>query len=497
MNKIVLFLGSLVCCSGQSQPEQKGNSQKALSDILLALKPTAAFQAGPQPLKVPAPKAVQQRAENPVMDDTLIQKFFTGGLRALKEEGEKEWWKSEVQMALYLDKYYGQSYNMNPRPSQIGYENFKGVNWYSKPSDIFKNYVKTLQRVSNAPLNSIFPSISNDKYGARQWGPGQTEISSRIIQPAIRDMDPSRRFSVPGVSFFGVGRSTDWARIRDSKIKEWKRAFYGVKPKNRPYKGRNGGKGKKKDAVMSAVDDLDADRICEQQEMQVQQMKANLNKWFEKNPEGLAVLTLKPEEVDMFLDTPEAVAGRAARCRDVVMRPQVNFVADMQRRTILNLLTLGAVSVPYGWCLFGYISFFFPPAEGGGGAGVTATDALGNVVTFEGWLKENNAETRKLVQGIRGDATYLIVTKDKKIEDYALNAVCTHLGCVVPWNRAQNKFMCPCHGSQYDTTGKVVRGPAPLSLALAHVTDSGNGKVTLTPWTEQDFRTGQDPWWKP
>mmetsp|Transcript_56832 Transcript_56832/g.103920 ORF Transcript_56832/g.103920 Transcript_56832/m.103920 type:complete len:276 (+) Transcript_56832:103-930(+) len=203
-----------------------------------------------------------------------------------------------------------------------------------------------------------------------------------------------------------------------------------------------------------------------------------LHEFFEANPQGAAIIPVIPKA-------------------DVQMRPQVNFVADMQRRTILNLLTLGAVSVPYGWCLFGYISFFFPPAEGGGGAGVTATDALGNVVTFEGWLKENNAETRKLVQGIRGDATYLIVTKDKKIEDYALNAVCTHLGCVVPWNRAQNKFMCPCHGSQYDTTGKVVRGPAPLSLALAHVTDSGNGKVTLTPWTEQDFRTGQDPWWKP
>ena len=40
--------------------------------------------------------------------------------------------------------------------------------------------------------------------------------------------------------------------------------------------------------------------------------------------------------------------------------------------------------------------------------------------------------------------------------------VCTHLGCVVPWNSAENKFICPCHGSQYNNQGKVVRGPAPL-----------------------------------
>merc|ERR1712194_708542 len=49
-----------------------------------------------------------------------------------------------------------------------------------------------------------------------------------------------------------------------------------------------------------------------------------------------------------------------------------------------------------------------------------------------------------------------------------INAVCTHLGCVVPWNRAANKYICPRHGSQYDFTGKVIRGPAPLSLAKKH-----------------------------
>ena len=50
----------------------------------------------------------------------------------------------------------------------------------------------------------------------------------------------------------------------------------------------------------------------------------------------------------------------------------------------------------------------------------------------------------------QGDATYLIVTGDNTIEKFGVNAVCTHLGCVVPWNQAENKFMCPCHGSQYD-----------------------------------------------
>ena len=32
----------------------------------------------------------------------------------------------------------------------------------------------------------------------------------------------------------------------------------------------------------------------------------------------------------------------------------------------------------------------------------------------------------------------------------------------------ENKFKCPCHGSQYNAEGKVVRGPAPLVRLLQH-----------------------------
>jgi hypothetical protein len=55
----------------------------------------------------------------------------------------------------------------------------------------------------------------------------------------------------------------------------------------------------------------------------------------------------------------------------------------------------------------------------------------------------------------QGDATYLVTKADGTLEPFGVNAVCTHLGCVVPWNKAANKFCCPCHGSQYDQNGKV------------------------------------------
>jgi len=173
-----------------------------------------------------------------------------------------------------------------------------------------------------------------------------------------------------------------------------------------------------------------------------------------------------------------------------------DFVPDMQRRTIMNLVLLGGAGVPVAWLGGGFVYFFIPPSKGGGGGGLIAKDALGDDVTTEGWIAKHPYPERSLVQGLKGDAHYLIVKEDKTLEDYALNAVCTHLGCVVPWNRAANKYMCPCHGSQYDPTGKVIRGPAPLSLALAHLTDA-DGKVSLSPWTETDFRTNTPPWWKP
>uniref|UniRef100_A0A7S3BFK5 plastoquinol--plastocyanin reductase n=1 Tax=Prasinoderma singulare TaxID=676789 RepID=A0A7S3BFK5_9VIRI len=169
-------------------------------------------------------------------------------------------------------------------------------------------------------------------------------------------------------------------------------------------------------------------------------------------------------------------------------------VPDRQKRNLMNLALASAVSLPVTGLLVPFVEFFIPQTAAGGGAGQPALDAQGGVVTESKWLADHPALDRKLVQGLKGDATYLIVNEDSTINDYGLNAVCTHLGCVVPWNPVDKQFQCPCHGSRYDATGKKVRGPAPLSLALAHVTISDD-TVSLSPWTETDFRTGLEPWW--
>ena len=174
--------------------------------------------------------------------------------------------------------------------------------------------------------------------------------------------------------------------------------------------------------------------------------------------------------------------------------PSGERVPDPSRRQLLNLLTFGAVTGVVAGALYPALRFFLPPQATGGAAGVLARDELGNPISASGWLRARKPGERSLVQGLKGDPTYLIVTGDEAIGSYGINAICTHLGCVVPWNEAAGKFICPCHGSQYDEAGMVVRGPAPLSLALAHV-QVENDQVLLSPWNTTDFRDGSKPWW--
>jgi ubiquinol-cytochrome c reductase iron-sulfur subunit len=48
-----------------------------------------------------------------------------------------------------------------------------------------------------------------------------------------------------------------------------------------------------------------------------------------------------------------------------------------------------------------------------------------------------------------------------------LIGICTHLGCIpIAHQGDYGGYFCPCHGSQYDTSGRIRRGPAPLNLAL-------------------------------
>ena len=59
----------------------------------------------------------------------------------------------------------------------------------------------------------------------------------------------------------------------------------------------------------------------------------------------------------------------------------------------------------------------------------------------------------------------------------AISMICTHLGCVV--QQEENGFKCPCHGSKFDSNGKVLSGPAPGPLPWMAVSRRADGKLVV------------------
>jgi cytochrome b6-f complex iron-sulfur subunit len=75
----------------------------------------------------------------------------------------------------------------------------------------------------------------------------------------------------------------------------------------------------------------------------------------------------------------------------------------------------------------------------------------------------------------------------------ALSRSCTHLGCTVPWNPDEKRFVCPCHASAFSIAGEVSSPPAPRPLDYYAVRiENGVVKVDLRkPLRRRSFATGQ------
>lgn len=75
----------------------------------------------------------------------------------------------------------------------------------------------------------------------------------------------------------------------------------------------------------------------------------------------------------------------------------------------------------------------------------------------------------------------------------AIHQRCTHLGCSVPWDQTQNKFVCPCHSSQFTPEGEVINPPAPQALDIFPVFLEGDlVKVdTANPIRRQKYENSQ------
>ena len=103
--------------------------------------------------------------------------------------------------------------------------------------------------------------------------------------------------------------------------------------------------------------------------------------------------------------------------------------------------------------------------------GEQALDLEGNPLVVDVLLPTLTPGEPLPVTGLSDDPelTYLVIEEGPEIAPYGIHPVCTHLGCTVPWDAEQNRFICPCHNSQYDAAGRVLQGPAQQPLPLVTV----------------------------
>ena len=151
---------------------------------------------------------------------------------------------------------------------------------------------------------------------------------------------------------------------------------------------------------------------------------------------------------------------------------------DNKRRDFLQLstLTLGAVGTgAFIWPFLKSMS----PAEDTLAAGSTEVDISsieeGQSITIK-WrgkpvfIKKRTKEeiaSAKMVQASDLRDPQDDADRVQKEEWLILVGVCTHLGCVPLSDKGDfNGWFCPCHGSHYDVSGRIRKGPAPKNMEI-------------------------------
>jgi menaquinol-cytochrome c reductase iron-sulfur subunit len=97
-----------------------------------------------------------------------------------------------------------------------------------------------------------------------------------------------------------------------------------------------------------------------------------------------------------------------------------------------------------------------------------------------GDLKVDEPQERRFFQVVKSGwqeekqerSIWIVKQPDNSVIAYAPN--CPHLGCGYRWSAADKLFKCPCHGSVFDISGKVLGGPSPRSLDTLEVKQENN-----------------------
>jgi len=158
-------------------------------------------------------------------------------------------------------------------------------------------------------------------------------------------------------------------------------------------------------------------------------------------------------------------------------------VEDKKRRDFLILATTAVGGVGAASFMWPFINSFNPAADTKAGATVDIDISqvhIGQAITVMWRGKPLFVRRRTPVEIKEAQAVDINSLRDpqsdqvrvKKPEWLVVVGVCTHLGCVpIGQKTTENRgkyggYFCPCHGSTYDTSGRIRLGPAPTNLVV-------------------------------
>ncbi len=135
-----------------------------------------------------------------------------------------------------------------------------------------------------------------------------------------------------------------------------------------------------------------------------------------------------------------------------------------ERRDFLGL-ALGGFTTLGGIAVLGAAKRTWDPLPSVKAAGFTTVDlsaAQPNVLNVEKWRGKPIFILKKTAD-MKKDDRDIIVGKDRFLICIGL---CTHLGCIPSYFPDKKKFICACHGGQFDTAGRVLKSPPPIPLHI-------------------------------
>jgi len=86
-------------------------------------------------------------------------------------------------------------------------------------------------------------------------------------------------------------------------------------------------------------------------------------------------------------------------------------------------------------------------------------------------IPKSSLQDGRATSSLRGAPFVLVASGSGAV---AFSLVCTHARCIVRWEAADKRFLCPCHKGTFDADGRRLSGPPPADLRRFEVRDAGD-----------------------